>query len=128
MKKERKPREVDILMLDDLRELDIGEIEREYRFEPSRKWRLDFAIPTVKLAIEIEGGISKYQKFHPEWKTMRHQTGAGAASDCEKYANAVAQGWILFRFTSEMIKTGVSRFYLRKWKHHRYGVVDLLGA
>ena len=29
---------------------------QEYRFHPPRQWRFDFACPTKKLAIEIEGG------------------------------------------------------------------------
>lgn len=37
---------------------DLGiDIIPEYRFHPTRKWRFDFAIPHIKVAIEIEGGL-----------------------------------------------------------------------
>ena len=29
---------------------------REYRFDPKRKWRLDFAWPELRLAAEVDGG------------------------------------------------------------------------
>lgn len=116
MASKKKPREVDILMLEDLGELQLGQVSTEYRFEPSRRWKFDFAITEVKLAVEIEGGISPFARFHPEWKTMRHQTGKGAADDCEKYATAVASGWTLFRFTTGMVKNGSASMFLRKWK------------
>ena len=32
-------------------------VTTEYRFHPSREWLFDFAIPEVKVGIEVEGGI-----------------------------------------------------------------------
>jgi hypothetical protein len=29
---------------------------KEYQFHPDRKWRIDYFIPDLKLAIEVEGG------------------------------------------------------------------------
>jgi hypothetical protein len=61
----------------------------EYRFHPTRKWRLDYAFPEFKLAVEIEGGI---------WTQGRHTRGSGFAGDMEKY-NALAEaGWLLLRY------------------------------
>ncbi|HVI10436.1 MAG TPA: hypothetical protein VND65_19265 [Candidatus Binatia bacterium] len=119
MASKKKPREVDILMLAALRELQIGEVFHELRVNESRRWKFDFAIPEMMLAVEIEGGISKFARFHPEWKTMRHQTGKGAADDCEKYATAVANGWTLFRFTTEMVRNGSAAQFLHKWNKNR---------
>lgn len=30
--------------------------DREYRFDPTRKWRADFALPELGILIEVEGG------------------------------------------------------------------------
>lgn len=61
------------------------DLEREYRFHPTRKWRFDFAFPSQKLAIEIEG-------------FGRHQTVTGYMTDLEKYNEATRLGWRMLRF------------------------------
>ena len=68
----------------------------EYKFHPTRKWRIDYAFPDIKLAIEIEGGIwlSKYGK------KSRHFYGKGALCDMEKYSKAAELGWRLLRYPS----------------------------
>ena len=40
-----------------LRAAGVAGWEREFRFAPPRRWRLDFAWPAVRVAVEIEGGI-----------------------------------------------------------------------
>lgn len=61
------------------------DLVREHRFHPTRLWRLDFAFPSVKLGIEIDG-------------RGRHQTVAGVRADCEKMNEAVRLGWRVLRF------------------------------
>lgn len=78
------------------RELKGPAIESEFRFHPERKWRFDFAIPSSKIAIEIEGGM---------WTGGRHTRGSGYARDCEKYNTAAAMGWRIFRLGTGMINT-----------------------
>ena len=34
----------------------IEEVVAEYRFHPSRDWRFDFAIPSHRVVVEVEGG------------------------------------------------------------------------
>jgi len=70
---------------------------REYRFAAPRRWRLDFAWPAQKIAVEVEGGV---------WVSGRHSRGAGYQSDCEKYNAAVLAGWQVLRFTAAMIRRG----------------------
>src|SRR4051812_23319814 len=72
-------------------------VEREYRFDPLRRWRFDFAVVDKKLGIEVEGGT---------WTNGRHNRGSGMAADCIKYANAVLQGWAILRFTTEQVISG----------------------
>lgn len=76
-------------------ELNI-ELVPEFKFHSSRKWRFDYAIPEIKIAIECEGGI---------WTRGRHTRGKGYKADMEKYNAAVELGWKLLRFTpDELLK------------------------
>jgi len=71
-------------------------MEREYLFWPGRRFRLDFAKPEWKLAVEVEGVV---------WSGKgRHQTPLGMQSDCEKYNELEIMGWTLLRFTTDMIR------------------------
>ena len=62
---------------------------REYRFHPKRKWRFDYACPTSKLAIEIQGGVFVHG---------RHSGGVGQVKDMEKFNAAAALGWRVGQF------------------------------
>lgn len=55
------------------------DLVREYRFDASRKWSFDFAFPSQRLAIEVDG--------------RRHRTMRGQRTDSEKLNEAVRQGW-----------------------------------
>jgi very-short-patch-repair endonuclease len=66
------------------------EVELEHKFNPQRKWAFDMAIPSIKLAIEIEGAV---------WTNGRHTRGKGFLNDIEKYNNAAINGWTVLRFT-----------------------------
>ena len=98
----------DLIMLADLRALHLGVVEREVRFEPSRRWRVDFAIQgAVKVAVELEGGL------HIQG---RHNRGAGMQADLEKYQELVAAGWTLFRFSTADVLNGRARDVLNRWR------------
>jgi very-short-patch-repair endonuclease len=62
----------------------------EFRFEPQRRWRADFAWPDQKLILEVEGGV---------FIRGRHSRGAGMLGDFEKYNRAAVLGWRLLRCT-----------------------------
>ena len=67
------------------------ELEREYRFEPMRRWRADFAyLGKRKVIIEIEG-----------WG--RHQRWQGYHDDIEKYNYATMLGYSLIRLSANML-------------------------
>lgn len=68
-------------------------VKPEFRFEPSRRWRADFAVPALRVLIEIEG-VSK--------RTSRHTTIAGYRGDCRKYNAANCRGWNVLRYTQDM--------------------------
>lgn len=95
----------------------LAGLEREYRFVAHATggagpgvrqrikdaglsdWRLDFAYPEKKLAIECEGGV---------WKGGRHTRGAGFEEDAAKYNALTLYGWRLLRFTGTAIKSGMA--------------------
>ena len=70
---------------------------REYRFDPLRRWRFDFAWPAQLMAIEVEGGT---------WRRGRHNRAVGFEKDCEKYNAAAMAGWRVLRYTGKMINGG----------------------
>lgn len=80
----------------------------EFRFTKERRWRLDYAIPELKIAIEVEGGRFKkttyYDKKAGKFRTHiggRHNTATGFKNDMEKYNELAALGWLLVRTTPE---------------------------
>lgn len=70
--------------------------EREYRFAPPRRWRIDCAWPThvPPVAVELEGGT---------FAGGRHTRGTGYAADCVKYNEMARRGWRLYRFTAGLL-------------------------
>lgn len=79
------------------RQLGLPEPEREFRFAPPRRWRFDFAWPTLKVAAECEGGT---------WINGRHNRGSGFEADMTKYNAAALAGWTVLRFGGTAIKSG----------------------
>lgn len=72
-----------------LTSLNIPAPKKEYKFYAERKWRIDYAFPDIKLAIEIEGGI---------WNNGRHNRAKGFIKDMEKYNKLTELGWRLLRY------------------------------
>jgi hypothetical protein len=71
--------------------------EREYRFDPARRWRFDYAWPAQKVALEREGGT---------WAGGRHVRPKGYENDCKKYNRAQILGWLVVRATAGMVASG----------------------
>jgi very-short-patch-repair endonuclease len=69
----------------------IPEYVKEHQFDLQRKFRFDYAVPELKLAIEYEGLMSD---------KSGHTTIAGYSKDCSKYNLATAQGWKVLRYTA----------------------------
>ena len=65
------------------------EVTTEYLFHPARKWRVDYAIPKRKVAIEVEGAL-----WH---ESGRHSSDEGILRDMHKYNEAAALGWLVIR-------------------------------
>lgn len=74
-----------------------AEVVKELQFHPDRKWRFDYAFPSRKIAIEIDGAI---------WTLGRHNRPRGYLNDMEKLNTAASMGWLVLRFSAD------ERFYL----------------
>lgn len=64
----------------------------EHRFDERRRWRLDFAFPAERLAVEVDGGV--------------HRIKGRFAGDIEKSNALTLAGWILLRFDAKWVATG----------------------
>ncbi len=64
----------------------------EYQFHFGRKWRFDFAIIPLRIAVEVEGGT---------WINGRHIRPQTYLRDLEKYNHAASLGWLLLRTTPQ---------------------------
>jgi very-short-patch-repair endonuclease len=71
--------------------------EQEYRFHPSRKFRLDLAFVPQKVGIEIEGAL---------WVSGAHSRPLGILRDMEKANLLVLSGWRVLRFTPDQVRRG----------------------
>ena len=74
-----------------------AEVVKELQFHPDRKWRFDYAFPSRKVAIEIDGAI---------WTLGRHNRPRGYLNDMEKLNTAASMGWLVLRFSTD------ERFYI----------------
>ena len=72
------------------------ECVKEYRFHPVRRWRFDYAIPSHKIAVEVEGGV---------WTGGRHIRPQGFLGDVDKYNSAAVMGWKVLRVTPGSLMT-----------------------
>lgn len=76
------------------------ELVTEYKFHDVRKWRFDWAFPSLKVAVEYEGLFSK---------KSRHTTIKGYQGDIEKYNAATILGWQIIRVTAKDYKTVIQQ-------------------
>jgi hypothetical protein len=82
-------------LIDYLTELGY-DVKTEHKFHPTRRWRFDIAIPSLKLAIEYEGVYGGGKS--------RHTSTTGYTGDCDKYNEAQILGWKVIRFTAKNVK------------------------
>jgi very-short-patch-repair endonuclease len=72
----------------------LPEPRPEFQFNSKRKWRFDYAWPSQKLALEVEGGV---------FTQGRHTRPVGFLKDMEKYNCAAMMGWRILRTTPDKL-------------------------
>ncbi len=86
------------------------EYEKEFKFSADRKFKFDYAIPSLMTSIEYEGLMSA---------KSRHTTTTGYSKDCEKYNLAQIEGWKVLRYTAlnyTQVEKDLQKI-IDKWKH-----------
>lgn len=66
----------------------------EHKFHPLRQWRFDWAMPSLKLAFEMDG------RGHNIWSRWR--------SDMTKFNNADKMGWVVYHVTHYDVESGMA--------------------
>jgi very-short-patch-repair endonuclease len=74
------------------------DLTREYPFDKVRRWRWDFAFPSQRLAIEVDG----------RW----HRTYKGQRTDSEKLNEALRQGWRVLRLPADQLTPAKMREFV----------------
>lgn len=86
--------------------LGLPEPIREYVAIPGRRFRWDFAWPSFRLLLEVQGGT---------WGKGAHSGGAGASRDCEKGNLATCAGWRTLSVTTDQIRKGQAVRFLQQF-------------
>jgi hypothetical protein len=68
--------------------------KEEHRFHPERLWRFDYALPDLKIAVEVDGG--QFVAYGG-----RHSSDA----DREKHNHACALDWLVYHFSPQQLVT-----------------------
>jgi len=102
--------------------------EREYKFHPTREWKLDYAWinPTVEdrdyryiinlpnLAVEVQGGVWQKNK-KGEYSGTGHSHPMWIMRDIEKHNALTMQHIYLLQCTPADVRSGVIFTLLKKW-------------
>jgi hypothetical protein len=89
-------------------------VMEEWTFHPTRKWRFDYAVPNLKLAMEIQGhGRGAWCPVCGRSNsTGRHGQPWGMENDIEKFGEAQAMGWTILLVTHATIQNGFAQRWL----------------
>lgn len=112
MAKKNKTAWLQVAFFDRLKREGLPLPEVEYKFLPEVKrkhwkgprcspWKLDYAWPDIKVAIEVQGGI---------WRREggAHTSGPNRLRDIEKHNALTIEGWLLLETTTESAITADS--------------------
>lgn len=93
-----KPGELNKLQIHAILKTIFGDelVVTEHIFHPTLKWRFDYAVPKIKLAIEYNG----HGGFIGKSGASGHSSIKGITNDAEKMNSAIACGWRVLAFTA----------------------------
>ena len=99
-----------LVLLGQCRQAGLPVPDREVRFHPVRRWRLDLGWPAQRVGVEVDGGAFQRRPCPACGAVVlqggRHTSGAGFREDCIKLSEAAALGWRLLRCMPEHVKSG----------------------
>jgi very-short-patch-repair endonuclease len=78
--------------------------ERELRVLAGRRFRIDFAWPAARLAVEVDGGA---------FVGGRHTRGIGFTQDAEKSNLLALEGWRVLHVTAPHVRSGQALAWIR---------------
>lgn len=101
--------------------------ELEFARAVGRKWRFDFAWPSLMVAVEIDGLVPRYVKKRStkgkQYTVLeaggRHATMDGYEEDCRKLATAAQLGWFAIRFNQNLVRNGEALKFTQQLLHAR---------
>jgi len=80
-----------------------SEVVTEHQFHPKRRWRFDYAIPSLKIAVEYQGHGAMNGGFKSKTGKKHvggHASVTGLSGDAEKFNQAEILGWRVILFTA----------------------------
>ena len=96
---------LEVMLDDQLCLAGITPEDTEFFAIPGRRFRWDFAWPSKKLLVEVQGAI---------WVKGGHSTGTGITRDAEKLNLATLAGWRTLIVTAEHIKDGKALAWIQE--------------
>lgn len=98
LKAKNKRTPIEDAMAKQLREANINSFRRNCAFIEGRRFQADFWFPHLRLALEVDGGV---------WMNKSgHTSGVGYTSDRERDVEALLQGILTVRYTSDQVRNG----------------------
>jgi very-short-patch-repair endonuclease len=79
--------------------------QRNFRFHPTRRFEIDWAWPTLKVGIEIQGGI---------WVGGAHARPMNIVRDMTKHNLLLDFGWRVWHYTPKEVVDGIAAEHLDK--------------
>jgi very-short-patch-repair endonuclease len=96
---------LEVMLDDQLCLAGIDPEDTEFYAIPGRRFRWDFAWPSKKILVEVQGAI---------WVKGGHSTGTGITRDAEKLNLATLAGWKILIVTAEHIKSGQALLWIQE--------------
>lgn len=107
------PSELEHMFAKQMSVLELPPPRREFQFMPNRDFRLDYAWPPVKIAVEVNG--------------MVHRIKERFLRDTEKVAYALIHGWIVLPVSGDDVRSGRGVSWLVTLMEQRGGGIPMKG-
>jgi len=79
---------------------------RNFKFHPTRRWEIDWAWESLKIGIEVDGGV---------WSSGAHARPANIIRDMQKHNALIDLSWRVWRFTPQEAISGLAVQHVAKF-------------